>query len=480
VEQQESRFFTRLSYVYLYVPVLIFLVGWLKTSWWVLLLVLLSYPTYRLFQQAPQVWVPNFRAKRTYVYLGVAVLLAALWVYLSGIGGLSFQNFDFKGRNGVFEALVNRPWPVRFSTSHQAPLVYYFGFWLPAAGLGKVFGLPVGLHFQAVWAVGGVLLCYYLICAQRRQLAVWPLLVLIFFSGADILAKVITLQDLAQVTLTSHLEWTTPYQYSSFTTQLYWVFNQALPSWLIFLLLKTMRQNRQLLAVFGVGLLYGPLPLLGLVPFVGYWALQHLRQKTGLWWRDLITWENGLGLVLMVVLGLFITANQVSSEIHLNLPQGLTQWGYYGAFIVTEVGLYAVLLWRQNWRNPEFGLLLVILLLCPFFKIGTGPDFVMRVSIPALLMLCLLVQQALANSVTQPRQLICLLVVFGLGAVTPTHEILRAVNYDRDRYVAKVNQRPFQDNQRHLEYAVPIDRQPDYRQNILGKRQAFFFRYLAR
>lgn len=35
-------------------------------------------------------------------------------------------------------------------------LIYYIGYWLPAAVVGKVFGLTAGYYFQYVWAIIGI------------------------------------------------------------------------------------------------------------------------------------------------------------------------------------------------------------------------------------------------------------------------------------------------------------------------------------
>ena len=47
----------------------------------------------------------------------------------------------------------------------------------------------------------------------------------------DVLGYYMTGIDMKTVLQTTYLEWWTDFQFSGFTTQLFWVFNQAIPAW---------------------------------------------------------------------------------------------------------------------------------------------------------------------------------------------------------------------------------------------------------
>ena len=108
---------------------------------------------------------------------------------------------DHWWRNQTFQILVEYDWPVTKQVMmedgvHTRGLIYYIGFWLPAACVGKLFGLTAGYCFQLLWAALGVGLVYYYICAYLKRLSVWPLFGLILFSGLDILGYYMIGRDL--------------------------------------------------------------------------------------------------------------------------------------------------------------------------------------------------------------------------------------------------------------------------------------------
>lgn len=98
---------------------------------------------------------------------------------------ICLSNYDFGWRNGIFKTLVENRWPVILEQAEPyfdspAAFVYYFAFWLPAALIGKVFGLSAGIHFQFIWALIGILLVFYFIMAARERLSLMPVFVSFF------------------------------------------------------------------------------------------------------------------------------------------------------------------------------------------------------------------------------------------------------------------------------------------------------------
>lgn len=157
----------------------------------------------------------------------------------SGIGGFSYQNDDHYWRNSIFEALVRYRFPVRetWGDGTQVGLIYYIGYWLPAALFGKLFGVGAGYVFLFLWTVLGVLLFSELLMAVFRRHAVSLLIFFFAFSGLDLVVHLVN-GNFAALWGVGHLEWgEATFQYSSFVTQLYWTFNQALPAWLFTLAL---------------------------------------------------------------------------------------------------------------------------------------------------------------------------------------------------------------------------------------------------
>ena len=187
-------------YGYLALPVLIFFIGWCR--WYI------GIPCACVLACSVRGCMLEHRDAADFSYvltsmhgrkMAAIVLLVLLWAGLSGVGGYVWQNTDHTIRNELFTLLVQEKWPLikemelvsanGVAGTQIRGLVYYIGYWLPAAAVGKLAGLSAGWAVQYLWAVAGILLMYAWICISRNKLAVWPLLVLIFFSGLDALDR---------------------------------------------------------------------------------------------------------------------------------------------------------------------------------------------------------------------------------------------------------------------------------------------------
>ena len=133
--EKKSSFFVILGYLYLIIPNLIFIIGWCNTPTAIVCSLVLLYGLYSLCKNAPQLWVPESKNER--ILLLVVFFIAFLWAYFAGIGGFSFQNFDHTFRNEIFELLADREWPVVIER-YKCMMIYYIGFWLPAALITKI------------------------------------------------------------------------------------------------------------------------------------------------------------------------------------------------------------------------------------------------------------------------------------------------------------------------------------------------------
>ena len=103
-------------------------------------------------------------------------------------------------------------------------------------------------------------------------------------------------------------------------------------------------------------------------------------------------------------------------------------------FYLLDAGIYLLLLWRQNRRSWLFYTCAVSLFIIPFFKVGQGCDFCMRVSIPAIFILMTLCARyfiALVGTkwrdgtLAQHAVTILLAATLLIGACTPAMEIYR-------------------------------------------------------
>lgn len=384
--------------------------------------------------------------------LAAVVACAALWTFLSGIGGMFYQNEDHYGRNAILHDLLEHPWPVRFEGTSYA-LTYYIAYWLlpalaakgAAAFLGEGALWPVAnaaLFVQTVWFLVLIFLLLLLLTRARTLLpACLALLVFVMFSGMDALMAGFINDWNNQIEW-----WAGTYQFSSNTTCLFWVYNQAVPAWLALMLLLDAPQDVGGFAF--VGLLsfpFSPFPFVGLALAMAAQALALLvramrEQGASRGARSLLAQclsaRNLLACAAVIPTFLpYFASNQASSASPLHAELLLHAFSPRTAFFrlllfeLVEFGALALVLGARWRRSPLFLVSVVTLILAPLFRVGYKADFGMRVSIPALTLLCVCSVRFLLDAVRErraERYAAGVLALFLLiGSVTPLLEFER-------------------------------------------------------
>lgn len=445
---------------YIGLPIVIFILGWVR--WYIAVPVSLAILfAFFLALRDQTSSLPVVRKKDKPIII-LSVLIIVGWVLFSGIGGFAFQTDDHMWRNEIFRLLVEKDWPVMSGTGSDARfLCYYIGFWMPAALFGKVFGLGAGFIFQSVWAILGVILVWLKLSEHLKRWSLSALLIFILFSGLDILGMALKGQNIFLLKWQHHIEWWTTMQYSSHSTQLYWVFNQAIYGWLLTLMILNEKKNSNLILFWPCGLLECTFPFVGMIPFLAYKVFcpsvpapgtagasvsnsdspRTIRNSV----MELFSVQNILGGGLIGILSaIYLLGNTSAGHTAVGIDSlapavATSNTGSFIAdvllFLAVEVLLYFVLIFRYHQKNPLFYISLAMLVICPFIRIGGGNDFCMRASIPALLVLCLLVTECLLDSwKTHKLRFFALVAVFLIGSITAVHELSRGVFQTIDYY----------------------------------------------
>ncbi len=383
--------------------------------------------------------------RKNIITLIIVLLIVMVWVYWSGIGGYVWQNADHYWRNEIYEILVEYKWPVIQGTPVGGKgISYYIGFWMVPAIFGKLFGVSVGYVVQYVWAVVGIMLMYGLMCRRFKRIAVLPIIIFIFFSGLDIVGYLINnYTTLDNIHIGTHLElWIDGYQFSSITTQLFWVFNQAIYAWLITLIIIDERNNA-IVPLMSAGLLSATLPMVGLFPIALCVIHNNIKKESkengssygGTFVRSCITYENIVGGICTLILGALFIGNNATGTIENKATQNNNIISYL-FFIIIEIGIYVVLTIRREYKNNIYMMGLLSLLICPFIIIGAGTDFCMRACIPGQIILFIAYIEYIYDVVARKRvlQIIVLSIFLLIGAITPINEFARTV-IKNDSYV---------------------------------------------
>lgn len=441
--------------LYLALPVAIFLLGWFEP--WA------AVPLFLCLLFALKPLALTRRAHGTALgglpgwQVAIAITAGCAWTLAGGIGHWVFANADWHIRDAVLHDLVSGTWPVGYGAEGGSPSLLRapIGYYLPAALIGKMAGLAAANAALAVWtAVGATLFLLQVLSRMpcRVGAALASVAVVVSFSGLDAVGTVLRVPGaVAHWDVTRHLEWwAARYQYSSMTTQLFWVPNHALGAWLGIGLLYRLRDEAattSLPAIVVVAVtLWSPLAALGLVPFVLWRAFDTaLRERSSRLFHPRV-WAPALAVGLVIAAYLTLDAGQIPKGWTLGRqgfgPAALAEDLWRQAeFFLLEAGLigFAILTIR---RSAAVVLALCVLAVLPVVRFGAANDFVMRVSIPSLTVLAIGACLALfaapppveaapvavrANLWIKKAALAGLLLI---GAITPLQEFARAAALD--------------------------------------------------
>lgn len=426
-----------LAYLYISIPIIIFLSGWCKPLIAIPIISLIVLSIIYRIKNTPRIDILKYLKKNKKAII-ITFLIAAIYVYLSGIGGYVYQNSDHLYRNAVFKELVNNPWPIYhkpqgiFNT--DTIFVYYFALWLPSALIAKITNIEVGYFILYIWCLLGVVLTFCYIKKYYKGKSFIPLILFIFFSGLDIVERFLLGKDnlLDMTTMPIHLEWIGAFQMSSFTTQIFWVFNQAIPAWIITFFMLKEEDNRYIGVILAMSLIFCTLPAAGLVFIFIYkifFATLLSKKKKDIkeWLTHTFSWQNILiGIPILIINYLFLKSNLSGNKISF----GINEEQYLNVLIIYiyEFGIYYLLTYKYIDNKPLYWISFISLLICPLIQIGHSQDFCMRACIPSQIIMFTLVLETLCKTRKENKFIfIILCITLSLGMFTPFNEIQRTI-----------------------------------------------------
>lgn len=430
-------------YVYLSLPLFIFLLSWLDYGWAILFSLLFGLGFYKAYQN---VVILNGEWRISNSSVLALAGLAAVWCFFAGIGYFYYQSFDYHFRNAVFRDLINYSWPVMYDKANT-PLVYYMAFWLVPAGLAKLSGLVapnphinflIGNIYLFIYAVSGVLLIFLELAtavkAKGTKSALIAAVIFMLFSGLDIIGTLFFATE--PPAFDYHLDWWAIFmQYSSITTGLFWVFNQFIPTALMILLIYNERNIKNFGFLIALMLFFSPYPAVGISFFMLVYTVKNFvicEEKKDFICNEIFSVQNIVGVffLLPVVVLYFITNSEGMDKLwyifDYTTPKRLI------IFLILEVLLYAGILFCRYRKDLFFMTMLSLLLLIPFFRLDQQNNFCMRASISGIVILALYVILFLFECVREKKHKaegVFLFILFLFGAVTPAMEFYRGFHY---------------------------------------------------
>lgn len=422
-----------ISLMYIIIPVIIFLFGWTRLY--------ISIPTIAI---SIFIFIKNRKREQTNKFTininksGIASVigLALLWCFLGGNGKVFYQPtyfYDHIVRNSILKDLILEPWPIMYN--YTTYLSYYIGHWMVPAMIGKIFYFVTGnanlsclignilLYF---WNVIGVILIFIWIIkilnADKVKKILFALLLFIFFSGLDVIGEYIkggTMQ-FKQLLLTGFEWWSRElWQYSSFTSLIFWVYNQAIVPIIIFLMLYNEENARTKMYLLVYGLFFGPYASLGICLY--FLVRDLIIYSTSL--KEYFTIENIL--VILVILPIIILYYMSNNKVAYGeiISDNCFDIRAYLLFVTIEFLIYIILIFR-NKNKVDLFLITVFLLLFPI--IGTG-DFVMRTSIPFILLLYIYIAKFIMDKSSNKLKKVILCILLVISALNPLSEMFGGI-----------------------------------------------------
>ena len=489
-------------YAYAFLPTLLFTVMWLRTLPALILGVSLFYAIREAYIADDNLWAPDKR-KESDLRLKICVVLAiiTLWVLFSGIGGSIAQYPDHQYRNSMFKLLADYSWPIytKVDTGEIRGLSYYIGFWLPSAIVYKItHSYSASFLFMQLWSVLGLAAVWYFMCEKEKKIRIWYLIAFIFFGGFDIIGYFLGMAFYSQIG-NRYEWWAVIFNYPSFSTHLFWAYNQFIYALLILCLVMRQKTNKSVLLIWSASLITSTIPAVGMIPFVIYRILENTEgslniAKIKISLKSLLSLQNLTGLAVTAVMATFLMTNQALVNNLGNVTKGVVGAGTASAdaaseafsaytwttsiwmwllFCLLEFGIYYAIIYKSEKNKKLYWLSFTVLMIIPWIRIGDKKDFCLRACIPALLILMQLIISAIHNYRSKRNYpllaALILALMIGAGATIDT---LRGSTHDTLGYMSDKK-------------GVELEQLPSpaifftYR-NFSSSTDTFFYKYLAK
>lgn len=479
------------SYFFFFIPVLAFLLGFVKPILSVplaLLIILI------LIKSSEVKSLKNLRLTHFKEYNSILIIsgiLALIWCSFTGIGGYGHQNHDYVNNNRTLKDLVERSWPIWYNSndidfiSRETPFVYYVGYYLPASIIGKLMNFGKANFFIFIWSFLQIwIILIYILGWLKAELGkisnfiiVTTTLIFITFSGLDLILHFIKYPSIdwdlpILFNLSFYLdlvEFDNPYfLIPSISSDIFWAPQQAIIIWLFMAIYVYKISNRESFEI--IPLLYASLMIIsswgavGVLPFLIFSLKQY--------YKTLKIHIIIISLIVFAILSLYITSNEFKFAYNYwSLFDNKDFAIHYFFLLFFEVFIYVFLIDYKILTTENrkwYWIIAFLTTTVAFFQIGNANDFVQRVTMPSIFILFILVIKTLFKSKSVLRKAFLSITII-LALPNAAGLFQRSIkNYKIDRSMGVAT---FGDYKVKPKY---------YIEQRLGNPNSFFFKYLSK
>lgn len=400
---------TKISLLYLLIPNIIFIFGY-----------------YKLFISIPAIFflillflIKSNNTKKIPILINkeliIGFILIILWSIISGIFPQIYQNGDWFKHNSILFDLVEKKWPVSYGNNN---LIYYIGYYLPAALIGKIINLKIAKLSLAIWTLIGTTLIYLYITKNTKN-KIKKTLFFIFFGGMNFVIYFLTNKNIVSGTDQSWytiVEWL----YLPNSTALFQNIQQAICGWLSTLILLDEMKSTKILNllpfIMVLNLILSPFITLGLIIFIPFFL-----KTTNI--KKIFSLENIFLLAITLIILLFYKSSSFNNSDFYFVPfrkNLLDLWPRFILSYLCYLGIFIPIIFSKTIFNKKiFIISIIFLLILPMFHYGACNDIVMKSSIPALLV----AQLFLYQNIRFNKNKCFILIIFLLSATSSISEI---------------------------------------------------------
>lgn len=255
-----------LCLTYLVIPNLIFALGYLNSCFALGFTGLLVFGCISILKDFLQEKPFSHLPLREHLWILTWTLILTI---ISGAGALLPQAWDYYKHNSIWEMLIVRPWPVILFPGK--PLVYYIGYYLPAAGAAKIFGLETLNVFAFIWQFSGIYLVLRLArCVFRRFCWYIPVCMLAVFP-IDIFYSILKFGILESRCYISnpHL-YDLLFHFDAMTRAIRWVPQHFIPAFMVTVFLLNPKMKKYSVFWLAQLIIFSPFAVIGMLFLVGF------------------------------------------------------------------------------------------------------------------------------------------------------------------------------------------------------------------
>lgn len=438
------------SYLYLYVPIIIWISTWTKIWYAILAVATLGYILYKSYCKNKKIKVTSVTYSVPELITMVVFILAL--AYICGWGGFVSQCDDFPKHNAILNDLTTRSWPVYYENNGvQSRLSYYLGSYIVSGSIGKisflVFQLTektafyVSSYALLVWNCIGLFLVinHFLILLKNPNhkllyIALFllmgnfiPLVIRYYAHLAEVDVNVLISNGFSHLIDFGRLR----VEYTTNFALIRWVFQYSLPTWIIISMFFERKDESEYIVIGLPLLLFAPFCLIGLIPFMALALVIHLIQsKNATPISDFLSGENLLALAVLGSFGYLYLKGSVfnpnkSEEAGFSTQEFWKDSFALRAYWFTLIACVLVFLLlciiglalKKNKKTTRWfylALSAVMLFAIPYFRLGINNDLASRVSIPALFVIQFMLIQLMVENKGIYRDILIFFAVLSL------------------------------------------------------------------